>query len=309
MPDLIELQKDKTLFEAKTEEVSLHKQIKQQENQIPPPEPEYERKQKQLSWTIAPQLQEKEMLKGAERAKFAKNEQLEQSMNEEEQILLKREEQSFQSLEKLFQEIHQPARHGLMFRRVLRKISQEMEQALQIFHAIQENKEEIFYEDSDGNEKSYEPPRYTYEYEFNVTIFVDSPWFDKIELELSDGNRPDSRYSDLYREYEQKMLELADILMNRKDMSATYDGPGPGMFTVVAHNPTPEPSPVPAAPPIDHEEWICPSCGAQNDGKFCKNCGCQKPAAMTIHCESCDSDIEYRIKPPKFCPECGNPFR
>lgn len=142
MPDLIELQKDKTLFEAKTEEVSLHKQIKQQENQIPPPEPEYERKQKQLSWTVAPQLQEKETLKGAKRAKFAKNEQLEQSMNDEEQILLKREEQSFQSLEKLFQEIHQPARHGLMFRRVLRKISQEMEQALQIFHAIQENKEE-----------------------------------------------------------------------------------------------------------------------------------------------------------------------
>ena len=93
MPDLIELQKDKTLFEAKTEEVSLHKQIKQQENQIPPPEPEYERKQKQLSWTVAPQLQEKETLKGAKRAKFAKNEQLEQSMNDEEQILLKREEQ------------------------------------------------------------------------------------------------------------------------------------------------------------------------------------------------------------------------
>ena len=174
---------------------------------------------------------------------------------------------------------------------------------------IRENKEEIFYEDSEGNEKSYVPPRYACDYEFNVTIRVDSPWFDEIELELSDGNRPDSRYSDLYREYEQKMLELADILMNRKDMSATYDGPGPGMFTVVAHNPTPEPSSVPAEPPIDHEEWLCPSCGAQNDGKFCKNCGCQKPAAMTIHCESCDSDIEYRIKPPKFCPECGNPFR
>ena len=182
-------------------------------------------------------------------------------------------------------------------------------QVMNVETDIQENKEEIFYKDSDGNEKSYEPPRYTYEYEFNVTIFVDSPWFDEIELELSDGNRPDSRYSDLYREYEQKMLELADILMNRKDMSATYDGPGPGMFTVVAHNPTPEPSSVPAEPPIDHEEWLCPSCGAQNDGKFCKNCGCQKPAAMTIHCESCDSDIEYRIKPPKFCPECGNPFR
>ena len=63
---------------------------------------------------------------------------------------------------------------------------------------IRENKEEIYYEDSDGNRKSYDPPRYACDYEFNVTIRVDSPWFDEIELELSDGNRPDSRYTDLY---------------------------------------------------------------------------------------------------------------
>ena len=42
---------------------------------------------------------------------------------------------------------------------------------------------------------------------------MDSPWFDEIELELSDGNRPDSPYTDLYRQYEQRMHELADILM------------------------------------------------------------------------------------------------
>ena len=29
---------------------------------------------------------------------------------------------------------------------------------------------------------------------------MDSLWFNKIELELSDGNRPDSRHSALYRE-------------------------------------------------------------------------------------------------------------
>ncbi|MBS7360951.1 MAG: DUF4428 domain-containing protein, partial [Oscillospiraceae bacterium] len=46
---------------------------------------------------------------------------------------------------------------------------------------IRENKEEIYYEDSDGNRKSYDPPRYAYDYEFNVTIRVDSPWFDEIE--------------------------------------------------------------------------------------------------------------------------------
>ena len=68
---------------------------------------------------------------------------------------------------------------------------------------IRENKEEIFYKDSEGNEKSYDPCRYECDYEFNVTIHVDSPWFDEIELELSDGNRPDSRFTDLYREYEQ----------------------------------------------------------------------------------------------------------
>lgn len=170
---------------------------------------------------------------------------------------------------------------------------------------IRENKEEIFYEDSDGNEKSYEPPRYRCDYEFNVTIRVDSPWFDEIELELSSGNRPDSRHTVLYREYEKKMQELADILMNREDMSATYDGRNPGMYAVTSYKPAPSP----AAQPATKEEWICPSCGTQNDSRFCRNCGGQKPAAMTLHCESCGFDIEYRIKPPKFCPECGRQFQ
>lgn len=179
-------------------------------------------------------------------------------------------------------------------------------QVLGVDTDIRENKEEIFYEDSEGNEKSYVPPRYACDYEFNVTIRVDSPWFDEIELELSDGNRPDSPYTDLYRQYEQRMHELADILMRRDNRNRVWDG---GMVNRVDNEDSrPErPSPTPNA--MGGETWVCPSCGAQNDGKFCKNCGCQKPAAMTIHCESCDSDIEYRIKPPKFCPECGNPFR
>ena len=29
---------------------------------------------------------------------------------------------------------------------------------------------------------------------------MDSPWFNEVELELSDGNRPNSRHSALYRE-------------------------------------------------------------------------------------------------------------
>ena len=43
-------------------------------------------------------------------------------------------------------------------------------QVLGVDTDIQENKEEIYFEDSDGNKKSYVPPRYTCDYEFNITI-------------------------------------------------------------------------------------------------------------------------------------------
>ena len=185
----------------------------------------------------------------------------------------------------------------------------KLSQVLNVEGDIKENKEEIFYEDSEGNEKSYTPRRYEYEYEFNITIFVDSPWFDKIELELSDGNRPDSRYTQLYREYEAKMHELADVLMPNHNIPATYDGPEPGMYPVSPHRRAPAPSPAPDVQPAGNETWFCPECGTQNDGKFCGNCGCQKPAANTVHCASCGSNIEYQMKPPKFCPECGSPLQ
>ena len=50
---------------------------------------------------------------------------------------------------------------------------------------IKENKEEIFCKDSEGNEKSCHPPRYECDYEVSITIHVDSPWYDEIELKLS----------------------------------------------------------------------------------------------------------------------------
>ena len=54
--------------------------------------------------------------------------------------------------------------------------------------------------------RSYEPRRYSCNYSFHATIYVDSPWFDEIQLEISDGRKPDSPYTDLYREYEHRML-------------------------------------------------------------------------------------------------------
>ncbi len=54
--------------------------------------------------------------------------------------------------------------------------------------------------------------------------------------------------------------------------------------------------------------WTC-SCGAQNQGKFCTNCGKPKPAGVPLYkCDKCGWQPEDPTHPPKFCPECGDPF-
>lgn len=77
-----------------------------------------------------------------------------------------------------------------------------------------------------------------------------------------------------------------------------------------------------------HEnEWSC-SCGAKNSGKFCSECGAQKPSdgwkcscgavnngkfcsecgsARTVKCAKCGYQPTDNTA-PKFCPECGTPF-
>ena len=54
-------------------------------------------------------------------------------------------------------------------------------------------------------------------------------------------------------------------------------------------------------------KWTC-ACGAVNTGKFCSECGAKKPGTMKYKCDKCGWEPKDPSKPPRFCPECGDPF-
>lgn len=63
-----------------------------------------------------------------------------------------------------------------------------------------------------------------------------------------------------------------------------------------------------SAKPAGGGGWIC-SCGAENKGRFCQNCGAKKPEGVPLYqCDKCGWEPEDPAHPPKFCPECGDPF-
>lgn len=120
-------------------------------------------------------------------------------------------------------------------------------------YRVKETKTEIKREDKDGNTVSYNPPRYDIDYDFYMTIYVNSPWFSEIEFKLN-TSRIEHRGDIQYRETERQANELREALTKVRETVRE---------TVVAAN-------------TSKAAMTCPWCGATTTpdaSGCCEYCG------------------------------------
>ena len=61
----------------------------------------------------------------------------------------------------------------------------DLTQVVQARMEQERHEEEEKYKDSEGNMKSYMPPRYHYSYDYKMRIAVNSPWFDDMDFQMN----------------------------------------------------------------------------------------------------------------------------
>lgn len=182
---------------------------------------------------------------------------------------------------------------------------------------VDEDKEEIYTQGKDGQEVSYNPPRYKFTYNFYIDINVNNPYFDEITARLNDSDVEGMGTME-YNRYQQMAQNVINNLMpgrnagmpmnngfnqpmnNGMPMNQSYAPAGaygqPNPNT--QQNPYGQPQANPYVqqqanpyaqqynqpmnngynqPPVQQpisQNWVCPSCQANNDGgRFCAFCG------------------------------------
>ena len=163
---------------------------------------------------------------------------------------------------------------------------------------VEEHRDELKYKNSQGEEVSYNPPRYEYSYNFHAEIGVNHPYFDDMRFRVNRdtlnletvtqrqigiarnlGSSMLRRDFDptLYPEYRKYRKDCDDLEELFRCGMQGMVLPGYESAAVAAAEPaaapatTPAAEPAPAAPAAPK---FCPSCGAPNDGgKFCQYCG------------------------------------
>ena len=76
---------------------------------------------------------------------------------------------------------------------------------------IDENRTEIYTHDKEGRSISYNPPRYTYEYDFNLMFTLNNPYFDDFTIKLN-RSYVEHQGSMEYNHYQQMAMEIMSAL-------------------------------------------------------------------------------------------------
>jgi len=169
---------------------------------------------------------------------------------------------------------------------------------------IQEDRRELMQENEQGEEVSYNPPRFEYSYEFYIEMMVSGIEYiddmrihlnrDTVELETVMpkatlfGVQPfDPMHYPEYRQYKAMMDEVCEIL------SCGQRG--------CVYSPQ-QPAAAPVQPMTSQAAaWTCESCGSRNTGKFCQGCGAPAPAPK-VNSWKCFCGT---VNTGKFCENCG----
>lgn len=169
---------------------------------------------------------------------------------------------------------------------------------------IDESRTELKIEtkDSDGKivRKSYNPPRYEYDYDFNIIISVNTPYFNEMKFKLNDGRvyipfqptavrwtggllqdrHEEPIYDPCYRGFKEACDEICRLLDQIRTGSVSgqwADTPVQNMASAAALIPGLSSSP--AAEKAVEEAfrnitWTCASCGwSNNNTTTCQHCG------------------------------------
>lgn len=183
----------------------------------------------------------------------------------------------------------------------------DFSQVIDVRTDVNEHRQEEYHRDREGHNVPFNPPRYRYSYEFDTTILVDSPYFNEIRFELTE-TRPERVGTEDYRYYEQQADALRAALMpvNWPVAQGIAEAINRAAAAVGATVQAAAAQAVTAQPAAG--EWTC-GCGAVNTGNFCTNCGSKKPEQPKVfRCDKCGWTPEDPSNPPKFCPNCGDPF-